>query len=310
MAKGNTDLDDREVRAAQSMRAVYGADWMVVPRDVKGAAPGTHDFDLTDGLTTVAVEVSTIADGAVVGDSAGWSQHFPDAAWNIDGLDQGWVITVQASGNARKTKQLLGAWLTDLESRNEHAVWSDSWQQHAFTPQGHCPPGFATLHGMASVGVTSAHVEASLPAGVCTLLIVDDGFTWSPSDDDYISDFVSEQLAGPHASDVEKVGRATADRRAVFLWLHAQSHFDVVRRLDNDLFGGTLTGTGPLDEVWIGRHFVDESVSLWVWRASGGWAQFHLAATDLVDIGAASEGHYRDPGGDANGVPDGEVQPP
>lgn len=310
MAKGNTDLDDREVRAAQSMRAVYGADWMVVPRDVKGAAPGTHDFDLTDGSTTVAVEVSTIADGAIVGDSAGWSQHFPDAAWNIDGLDHGWVITVQASGNARKTKQSLAVWLADLESRNEQAVWSDSWQQHAFTPQGHRPPMFATLHAMASVGVTAAHVEASLPAGLCALLIVDDGFTWSPSEEDYISEFVSAQLAGAHASDVEKVGRATADRRALFLWLHAQSHFDVVRRLDNDLLGGTLTDTGTLDEVWIGRHFVDESVGLYRWRASEGWAHFQFAATDLVDIGAASEGHYPAPGRDANVVPDGEVQSP
>ncbi len=45
MAKGNDELDEREELAAQVLRAVYGAQWRVIPRDIKGAPAGTHDFD-------------------------------------------------------------------------------------------------------------------------------------------------------------------------------------------------------------------------------------------------------------------------
>ena len=89
MAKGNSVLDVRELRAAQAVRAVYGAArWEIIPRDVDGAPLGTHDFDLSDGTTTVAVEVTTIAETDTLRDSAQCNHHFPDLAAKLEGLRQ------------------------------------------------------------------------------------------------------------------------------------------------------------------------------------------------------------------------------
>ncbi|MFB8190371.1 hypothetical protein ACFC14_13670 [Microbacterium sp. NPDC055988] len=107
-------------------------------------------------------------------------------------------------------------------------------------------------------------------------MLIDDGFHWNPDDDVYISEFVSDQLADQHLSDVEKVGRAAADRRALFLWLDATSYFDVIRRLDNGLLSGSVTETGTVDEVWLGRHLVDGTVLAYRWRAPDGWTSHAL----------------------------------
>jgi hypothetical protein len=282
MAKGNPDLDEVELRAARTMCAVYGDGWAIFPRDVRGAPPGTHDFDLNDGSTIVAVEVSTIADHTTVSDSAEWSRHFPDLSVTLAGLEHGWVIVVSARGRAKKTSQGLEVWLRELERLGLRSARAERWQEHLFTPEAGRPPEFLTLHAMAGVGIVSAHLADELPAGACTLCVIDDGFSWNQDEETYVSAFVSDQLADLHSSDVAKVGRATADRRALFLWLHAPSHFDVIRRLDNDLLEGSLTDTGTLDEVWIGRYLLDGSVLAYRWRTVDGWTQFRISPEALA----------------------------
>lgn len=280
VAKGNEGLDEREALAAKTMREVYGPTWKVTPRDVSGAPPRTHDFDLTDGSVVVGVEVSTIAEQATVDDSERWSRFFPDLTTQVPGLASGWLISAYIGGNPRRLLRGLATWLADLEGLGQRSVWTDRWQAYAFEPAELRPPEFATLYALAAVGVRSAAVVDELPPGRCHVVLEDDGFSWSPTEDTYFSDFVSEQLAGPHASDVAKAEGAGADRWAVFLWLHALSHFDVIRRLDNDLLGGELTDTGTLDEVWIGRSLQNGDVIAYRWRPGESWVVFEVSSSD------------------------------
>ncbi|WP_324644877.1 hypothetical protein [Pseudarthrobacter sp. LT1] len=284
MAKGNSALDDRELRAAQAVRAVYGAaTWQIVPKDIVSAPPGTHDFDLYDGTMTVAVEVSTIARTDTVRDSAEWDRHFPDLAIRLEGITKGWVVMVASGGSVRTTRQQLGVWLADLERMQMFSARTERWQEHAFDPEPYRPPWVDTLRAMRAAGVIHAVVEPTLPAGECALSKVDDGYAWDPSDYEYVSTFVSEQLAGDHKSDVRKLERAIADRRVLFLWLDAQSHFDITRRLDNHVLGGSVRNAGSVDEVWIGRHFKDGAVTAYRWCPAKGWSTIDLAKSDLVD---------------------------
>lgn len=117
-------------------------------------------------------------------------------------------------------------------------------------------------------------------------LKVDDGFEYDPSDYEYVTTFVSDQLKGLPTSDVQKLHKATADRRVLFLWLDAQSHFDIIRLLDNNVLGGSVSNAGPVDEVWIGRHFINEAVTVYRWCAAEGWVAIHFQETDLVDTGS------------------------
>lgn len=282
VAKGNEELDEREVLAARAMCAVLGSAWEVIPRDVRDAPPATRDFDLTDGSISIGVEVSTIAVQTSVNDSQRWARFFPELTVQVPGLDCGWLLSAAVGGNPRKLLRGLEKWLGDLERLGLPFVWTDRWQAFAFEPVDAHPPEFATLHALAAVGVRSAAVVGELPAGRCHVVLEEGGFTWSATEDAYFSEFVSEQLAGPHASDVAKAERADTDRRAVFLWLHAFSHLDVIRRLDNGLLGGELANTGALDEVWIGRAFPDGEIIVYRWRQSEGWVAIEVSVADDV----------------------------
>lgn len=281
MAKGNSSLDDRELRAAQAVRAVYGTTaWQIIPRDIDGAPPATHDFDLFDGTTTVAVEVTTIAKTETLRDAAEWNRRFPDLAIELEGVGKGWLVTVAGGGKARKTRQQLGTWLAELERLHMFSAQTERWQEHAFSSEAHRPAWFDTLRAMQAAGVIRAEVHHPLPAGQCMFLKVDDGFEYDPSDYEYVSMFVSEQLKGVHASDVQKLQQATADRRVLFLWLDAQSHFDIIRLLDNNVLGGSVSNAGAVDEVWIGRHFISGAVTVYRWCADKGWVTLDLPKTD------------------------------
>jgi len=284
MAKGNSALDVREQRAAQAVRAVYGAaSWEIIPRDVDGAPSGTHDFDLSDGTTTVAVEVTTIAETDTLRDSAQFNRHFPNLAAVLEGLNKGWLVAVSSGGNAREIRRQLETWLADLERLNVPSIESLSLQQHVFSAEADRPAWYGTLAAMQAAGVISAEVVPTLPPGNCRLAKIDNGFSWDPTDSEYISMFVSEQLAGKHESDVQKMGRAVADRRVLFLWLDFESHFDITRRLDNGLLGGTVLNAGLVDEVWIGRLFTNEDVTVYRWREAEGWVVHRLQEADLAD---------------------------
>lgn len=281
MAKGNSSLDDRELRAAQAVRAVFGTTaWDIIPRDIAGAAPGTHDFDMYDGQTTVAVEVSTIAKTETLRDSAEWNRHFPDLTFDLENITKGWLVTVSGNGNARETRQQLGAWLAELERVDLFSARTVDWQEYVFLPEKHQPSWVGTLRLMQSAGVLAAEVHPTIPPGQGQLLKIDAGYEWDPSDGEYVSRFVSAQLADVHDSDVQKLNRAIADRRVLFLWLDVQSHFDIIRRLDNHMLGGEVLNAGSVDEVWIGRQFSNGAVTVYRWCAANGWVIFDFPKTD------------------------------
>jgi hypothetical protein len=281
MSKRNDELDEREALAAHVIRAVYGQAWSVIPRDIQGAPAGTYDLDLVDDSVTVAVEVSTIAEQSTVDDAMRWDRFFPGLKADIPGLSNGWLLMASDSGNPRKLLRGLPRWLADLERLGIGRVWTDRWQAFALEPDTARPPEFATLRELTAVGVRSVEPVKELDPGRCCIITADDGFEWNASEDEFFSDFVSDQLAGPHRSDVKKVERADADRRVVFLWLHALSHFAVIRRLDHGLLQGELTNTGALDEVWVGRSLNSGDVIAYRWLPNTGWAVFEVSGRIL-----------------------------
>lgn len=274
MAAGNSDLRPDEAIAARVMLAVYGDGWTVDPHDIAGAPSSTHDFDLVSGSTRVAVEVSTVADTLTMGHPMRWDKSFPDGASIVVGPAKGWIITARAGGDPRRLKRSLGGWLASLEALGISGAQTVRWQSHAFESAALRPPEFETLRQLDAVGVEIVTVAPELPAGTISILRIDTEFVWNAADEELFSEFVSDELQGNHLSDVAKVLAATADRRAVFLWLHATSHFDMIRRLDNGMLGGSVYGAEDIDEVWIGRRMTNGQVLAYRWTDLDGWVSF------------------------------------
>lgn len=276
MAKG-TDLDVRERQAAAAILRVIGdADVRIVPRDVQGAPSGSHDFDVVTDVGSTAVEVSTLADHQTIGAYAGWSKIAPNGHLAVNGLSHAWLLMVEANGSSKATAAGVQAWLADLESRQEFWVDTRSWQRHGLEPAAQRPANYETLRAMASAGITLGSVLETVPAGRVHIAIGDGGYSYDPADRGVVSRFVSEQLASIHRSDVDKLERTAAGARILFLWLDSQSFFTMVRSLDHGLPDEDLANVGSVDEVWIGRHFRDDAVTVYRWRRTKGWTQHDL----------------------------------
>lgn len=280
MAAGNFDLRPDEAIAARVMLGVYGDGWTVDPQDIAGAPSSMHDFDLVSGSARVAVEVSTVADTLTMGHPMRWDRSFPAGASVVVGPAKGWIVTARAGGDPRQLKRRLGGWLASLEALGISGTQTVRWQSHAFESAMLRPPEFETLRQLDAVGVEIVTVAPELPAGKISILRIDTEFVWNVADEERFSEFVSDELQGNHLSDVAKVLAATADRRAVFLWLHATSHFDMVRRLDHGILGGSVYGAEDIDEVWIGRQMTNGRVLAYRWTDLDGWVGF--VNNDLV----------------------------
>lgn len=282
MGKGD-NLDDRECRAALVIQAVLDdKNWELIPRDVKGAPAGTHDFDLRSGDRSVAVEVSTLADSRSVGDHAAWDSLTDGGVVHVDGLTHGWLVTVDLNGHARRAVGQLSEWLQLLERHGVARVETRAWQQHLFSPPEQRPPTYDILRAMAAAGITMASVSDGLDAGNCVLMVVWGGDPYNPLDHSLMPRFVSAQLGSAHRTDIEKLQRADAGHRVLFLWLDAYSYFHVARSLDHGDPTGDLENVGAVDEVWVGRDFKDGSATTYRWRERGGWFRHDVDAARLL----------------------------
>ncbi len=81
---------NEEVDAAHIVADVLGAH-RVVCRDVSGAPPSTHDFDLHIGKRVVALEVTTATDQAV----KEWWAAVEDLEWNEPTLQHSWGLLLK-----------------------------------------------------------------------------------------------------------------------------------------------------------------------------------------------------------------------
>lgn len=261
-----------------------GDGWRVVPRDVTGAPDKTHDFDLVDEDVTIAVEISTIARTEAVGAYARWAREFPDAMATIHGLKSGWIIMAEASADGRSVRKSLGDWLSALEKLGIDSLDADSFQKFFLEPPPARPSWYETALAMRQAGVLFAEKAAELPPAFVSVSLIAPTPTYGLSDADYVTRFVSEQLNGPHASDISKLKPSPANRRALFLWIDPQSHLELIRALEHGLLQGDITGAGNVEEIWLGRHLQDGSVAVYRWSAGKSWqtSSFDEAALDTI----------------------------
>lgn len=280
---GKSDfLDERELRAAAAMILTLGGDgWVVVPRDVKGAPDKTHDFDLVDEDSTIAVEISTIARTEAVRDHARWSREFPGGIATFQRLKSGWMILAEASADGTSVKRSVGDWLGALETLGVDSLDTDSFQRFFLEPPPSRPSWYETALEMRQAGVLHVEKTAELTSGQVAVASVAPTPTYTLSDADYVSRFVSEQLHGPHASDIRKLNPSPAARRALFLWIDPQSHLELIRALEHDLLQGDVTGMGKVEEIWLGRKFQNGTVIVYRWIAANSWQTLSFEEAEL-----------------------------
>ena len=185
----------REERAGHVLRKILGG--TVVPRDVPGAPPGTHDFDLVLDGRTDAVEVTMSTDPEVL---AHWRAVGAEE-WPAPELQNSWMLNVTPPAPIRVLRAEVGPLLRAVE---QDGIPAFGLGRSARTPeierlhQLHVKSG-AVLKDWLPPQILVSHTGAG-SVGIDPVVRAVEAEAWKPDNR-------------------EKLRRAIADERHFFVWI-------------------------------------------------------------------------------------------
>ncbi len=234
-----------ENEAAKILRQIFGGS--VHWRDVPGAPPGTHDFDIVcpDGIT-IAVEVTRITDPVVL---AFWTAHSKEK-WEAPTLSKSWLLDVDPKASVRALKGRVEPLLHQLEAAG--MTWFSTASDHVAAKE------------LQQLGARWGHaLEVNPPyIGICHV-----PYYWVNAED--LRGEV-EKVAWK-SDNRHKLGRAyTAAKRHLFIWVDPLAHLVVGALFYMERIKPPSGCDLPpeVDVLWIGRR---ESETLWRFDRRGGW---------------------------------------
>jgi hypothetical protein len=189
-----------ETTAAHLLMAKLAAD-DVMPRDIPGAPDGTHDLDLKVGDRVLAVEVTTSADAEA---TSLW-EAVHDREWEERSLSRSWGLTLGTDARVKRVKNQAPNHLRVLEL-NEVDRFS----------AGQAPPTrdsevVSTLSSLFALRVVQGIAVDSSPPRI-VVATVGNG-TWGGAEG------LTEVVEREAVANADKLNRAEADERHLFIWL-------------------------------------------------------------------------------------------
>jgi len=245
-------LRPEEETAAQLLSARLGAD-NVIPRDVPGAPPATHDFDLQIQGRIVAVEVTMAADGAI---KSFWAaQH--DHQWDEPTLTLSWGLTLMPGTRVNGVRSNAPRYVRLLEEIEvtKFDATRLSWRTD---------PEEATLvRSVADLGVRAGMSVNDPPVRIVigTVGPVD----WGGADG------LAEVVEKEARANAEKLAKANGDERHLFVWLDWTSNQGqaAVYSILNIGVPPRVPNLPPsINTVWVSPIAMKEGGREFLWRVT------------------------------------------
>ncbi len=242
-----------------------------------------HDFTITTDADTIALEVTTIADGARVGRDHRWERAAPEGWVEVSGLSGCWLAYHEGAVEGDTAVAALQAQVPVLEELGVEDLRTGRWQEHAFAPAAHRPPEWEASRALCGAGFTSLSRVTDAGPELLTdhsgQVFVSRSFgVERPADRNLPAALVTDQLHGDHLSDVQKLLAAVdVTARHLWLWIELTEGFAMLRSFEAEGLPDAGVEVDGLDAVWLGRSPTPEMVSGYVWRRGHGWSSFSVA---------------------------------
>ena len=253
-------LTEHELSAGNAVADVLQG--RAIPRDIPGAPPGTHDFDIElEAGRRIALEVTSAADSSIISQrEAAFGRE-----WPAPGLEHDWWVSLRESRTtephsiARMMRQ-VPAILAVLQDEDVNDV-----ETRTYLPPTTPPRIREATEELRRLDVAAAHRLGAPKNGEALVLL---GFRRGASAN---PDAVNELVAERAKAKLEKLLRSGADERHLYVWIDST-------RAEADLAMATLPppSSGPalpagIDMVWAAT-FGWASQPERLWRASPGGA--------------------------------------
>ena len=250
---------DEEQAAAQIVAEAIGAT-KIVRRDVSGAPPGAHHYDLKTGERVVALEVTTATDQAVV---EFWAAVH-EREWEDPSLTNSWGIVVEHLGGVSQLHKRIGEALRYLEAagidRVDGSPVPKAWSQEV-------RDGITALH---AIGVRQA-IATSVPEGTVPRIVVGSvgPGNW------FLNNDLNEVVQLEIEPNIKKLRKADVGERHLFVWLdlfsdkaQASVHHILLTNLVPD---EPLNMPRDLDVVWVAPTALVSGENVLLKATAGGW---------------------------------------
>ena len=229
-----------------------------VRRDVPGAPAGTHDFDLQVGSKTIALEVTSSTDEET---TKLW-KSVDKQEWEEPTLTRSWGLVLTPGTHVKTLRSGVALHLHLLESVG---IWKFDESR---PPRTWPPEALLALDTLRKLGVRRGHSQIDPPTRI--VIGVNGPGGWGDRDD------LNRAMERSIAEIIEKLRRATAEARHLFVWLdwtdfEAQAAMHFI--LDLGIFPNVPpTMPDGLDEVWTAPRALADGRERPLLRASkSGW---------------------------------------
>lgn len=233
MSSATTCKEIEEAEAAQIVGTYIGAD-DTVRRDVRGAPPSTHDFDLLVGGRVIALEVTSATDEGLrdLWHSVGhWTWTEPSLAWS-------WGLSLRPGSRINDLHRQIASLLQVLEKAAVDS-FSDS------ESRGTRPPNVPeALDKLRRLGVQRGSSVADQPSRIVVGVVGPSG--WSDVND------LNAAIRTAIDDNTDKLRKAAADERQLFVWLDWTSH--AAQAAINGVTSFGRLPAAPVFPAWL--HFV------------------------------------------------------
>jgi len=112
----------RGTGGSRSRRGSLGATREAEKRDVPGAPPSTHDYDIHVGDRLIALEVTSATDG----DVRSFWDTVHDQEWKAPSLGRSWGLTMKPGSRIKRLREGVAPFLRTLEE-NDVDRFDESW---------------------------------------------------------------------------------------------------------------------------------------------------------------------------------------
>jgi hypothetical protein len=219
---------------------------------------GQHDYWIGPGRWG-ALEVTTLSDRDQANAFSMWKKYGPKSSDRIEGLTGAWSLMVDQRTKPRLVVPAIRIWLPEAERMGISLI--------PWTPLPTAPRPVLEL---AASGVRyGRRFELQEPdeAGLVTIARMVSVVPRPPDDPNHVVTAIDEVLLTRHRADVDKLLRADARERHLFMWVSPMTRLDVARAMDAGIPTRSPDLPAGITDLWV----ADRSGPALHWSADSGW---------------------------------------
>jgi hypothetical protein len=219
---------------------------------------GQHDYWIGPGRWG-ALEVTTLSDREQANALWMWNKYGPKSSDRVEGLTGAWSLMVDQRTKPKLVMPPIRTWLPEAERMGISLI--------PWTPLPTAPRSVLRLAASGVMYGRRFELQEPDQAGFVTIARMVSAVPRPPADPNHVVTAIDEVLLTRHRGDVEKLLRAQARERHLFMWVSPMTRLDVARAMDAGIPTRPPNLPAGITDLWV----ADRGGPVLHWSTGSGW---------------------------------------